>query len=234
MLPNALSPSHFLQLPLELRLEIYKFVLPAKKLFIISGTRDFHEVDLALLFTCKPIYKEAYPVLFSANNFYIGMSLHLYFYDPRPLHDNVGEVTFMWYYPPDEVRSKWNSTSVRDLFRCSKVHTVHIELAIFSEDEVYNGFRRRYQDEGARDAFLEHSVLEVLLAIPGVRELTICFCGGEQTQEFAALEGYMTEQLALLKSKASYVVPSKKEILSIIKEAFDDEDSDTGSDRIPA
>lgn len=143
-------------------------------------------------------------MLVSANNFYIGHSTYLRFSDPRSLHENAGEVTLLWYYPPEDLDgdyNKWNATTVRDLFRCSKVHTVHIQLAIYGEDEISDRFQRRYQDEEAMDAFIEHSVLGVLLVIPGIRRLTFYYFDFEEPGETVALGAYMTEQLASLRSR---------------------------------
>jgi len=91
-----------LTLPVEIRLQIYDLLLVHEKPLQIKPDEDEKQVELAILQTCKQVYHEASPILYSQNIFaatdpedifllllYIGLEnfrliKHLDFYVPWP------------------------------------------------------------------------------------------------------------------------------------------------------
>ena len=66
------SRFRFLDLPPELRLEVYQYILIARNRDALEFPRQV--IETALLLTCKLIYKEAAPVLYGENEFTVGIS----------------------------------------------------------------------------------------------------------------------------------------------------------------
>jgi hypothetical protein len=196
-----ICPGYFFKLPVELRLQIYQLVLPTDKLFIYRLTPDYHELDLALLATCKQISKEAYPVFVSNNKFHIYELPDICSDTSRTFFNHVREMTVMWTYQKRRTKSRLNSANIRDLFKCSRLHTIHIDLCCFRRDEIFDRFPKRYQEQGSMDVFIEHGILGVLYAIPGIKRLVFEKAYKEAPPEFIALGRYMTAQIASLRSQ---------------------------------
>ena len=191
---------HFINLPLELRLEIYKLVLPAHKFFSVFGSPNFQEFDLALVKTCKMIFKEAYPVFLSTNNFQIDQHPKGWGPEPRSWDNNIHEVTFDWYPERYIMCGTLNAWNLQDAFEFSQLHTVHVKIVAATMDETYTRFKARYREEGAKKTYLELSYIKVVLSIPGIRKVTMGHSVTDNTPDLVALGEYMTEQLTVLDS----------------------------------
>jgi len=88
-----------------------------------------------------------------------------------------------------------NAGNIQDLFQCSNLQTVHIELFCEDEDEVYKRFRTGFREHGVKDEFIEFAALDILLAVPRVMELVFFENINEDAVEFRALGEYMTALL---------------------------------------
>jgi len=174
-------------------------------------------VDFSLFTTCISTYKESYPVFISRNKFSIACALEFGFHNPYTFSDNIREVTITWYHEcyGSGAYNQLNSARVQDILRYLKVHTVHVQLleighplsfevGSFEGDfanEPCIAFRKNYQDKETTEAFIKHSVLKALLAIPGVRGFTFLDHKFQETKILKALGEYMTEKLVALRTQ---------------------------------
>ncbi|RDL37223.1 uncharacterized protein BP5553_04656 [Venustampulla echinocandica] len=229
-----ISVGNFLErLPPELRLEIYKLVLPVETCF----SQEWHliTVEIALLSTCRLIKNEAYPLFLFSNNFKIGIIIPY----PKTLYPqthaffkHVREVTFDWYpkllwntgnHSTGRVSGSQNVNTVRELYKYPKLQILHIIGHWHILDDNYMRLVHHYREEGALHVYLEYSGLEALLGIPGISEITFRhFTDGRRTKHLIAMGEYMTKCLADLKTAPYDPTPPKRQVLSCIKEAFRD------------
>lgn len=177
-------------------------------------------MDFSLFTTCISTYKESYPVFISRNNFSTACALEFCFHNPYAFSDNIREVTITWYHEcySFSAYNQLNLGRLRDILRYSKVHTVHVqfleigrslyfEVGSFERDfanEPCIIFRNKYQDKEATEAFIKHSVLKALLAIPGIRGFTFLDYKFRETKELKALGEYMTEKLVALRTQGYF------------------------------
>lgn len=134
-----------------------------------------------------------------------------------------------------------NAGNILDLFQCSNLQILHIELFYQDEDEVYKRFQTGFREHRVKDEFIEHAALDILLALPRVMELVFFEDVDSDAVEFKALGVYMTALLTARRAQgwlilgkavlvddqtndgiAKYIAPSEEEILAIFKGVFNE------------
>jgi len=149
------------------------------------------------------------------------------------------------------MRGRLNVDIVRDLFKYSKLKTIHVLCHWNRGDEDYKPLKSNYGDDRFLDNYLKRTGLEALISIPGVQEVTFHhLLTGEATPELLALKHHVSKHLEYLRSEGQLLIEqslvpvisvplvivtnfrlalhvpalSKREVLSLIKEAFRDEE----------
>jgi hypothetical protein len=206
------------QIPPEVRVEIYKHVLPTSTLFLQCF--DTYSPLIHLLMTCKIIYSEASPIFYSTNNFLISHGTPMLYPPSHALFAHTGEVTFNWPAssptPADEAGAeaiKLNAALLDNLASYPKLETLHVRGFWFGADRGYDHFQRDYKKEGVMDRYLKHTGLCGILELPKIRQVTLHHVGvipGDQTKDLEALGQYITKQLEDRRSGAFSTDPDMR------------------------
>jgi hypothetical protein len=200
------------RIPPEVRMEIYKLVLPTDTLFVQGW--DSCSPLIHLLTTCKAINREASPIFYSSNNFQIGHGTPKLYPPTHALFEHAREVIFEWAPPKTSANAEGavdtdlNATLLRDLDSYPNLETLHIKGYWFGVDPEYQNFQYNYQKEGVVLIYLEHIGLNAFLGLLRIHEITFHHVGGApttQTKDLEAMGKYMTKHLKDLKSSAFHV-----------------------------
>lgn len=195
------------RIPPELRMEIYKLVLPTDTFFVEGWGSSW----VPLLTTCKTINREASPIFYSSNNFQIGHHTTALYPPTHALFKHAREVTFDLSSPNASVNAEegaddtaLNAALLQDLGSYPSLETLHIRGYWFGVDREYRNFEHNYQKEGVIPSYLEHTGLNAFLGLSRIHEITLHHVGipPTQTKDLEAMGKYMTKYLKDRKSSA--------------------------------